>query len=161
MSFRSWLLGAAALLLSACGPQRLEKTEQDLRKAVAQALTRGDTATIRVFIEVPFAFERLYIAAPGTPEPQIAAALRSEEWLPEMSRQIESSEHFHLLVFETRGQLIPAALPKSVADIAPELTGRMYGPTDAVFSVRVTPDAAVPILTALPSQSASAASAPE
>jgi hypothetical protein len=145
-----WLLGAAALLVSACGPQRLEKTEMDLKEAIAEALTRGDTATIRIFIEVPFAFDRLYIAGPGTPEPVIAAALRSDEWLPEMSRDIERSEHFHLLVFETRGQLIPAALPKSVADIAPELTGRLYGPNDAVFSVRQPSGATGPVLAALP-----------
>ena len=91
----------------------------------------------------------------------IAAALASEEWLPEMSRDIENSDHFHLLVFETRGTLIPAALPKSVADVAPELTGRFYGPDDAVFSVRRPSGATVPVLAALPSPPASAASARE
>ncbi len=149
---RSWLLPAAVFVLAACGPKRTEKTELDLEKAVAAALTRGDTATIRMLIEVPFAFNRLYIAGPGTPEPVIAAALQSEAWLPEMSRQIESSENFHLLVFETRGRLVPARLPKTVADIAPELTGRIYGPNDAVFSVRRPSDAAAPVLAALPAR---------
>jgi hypothetical protein len=158
---RSWLLAAGALVLGACTPKRTVKTEQNLEKAVAAALTRGDTATIRMFIEVPFAFSRLYIAGPGTPEPVIAAALQSAAWLPEFSRQIESAEHFHLLVFETRGTLVPAVLPKSVADIAPELTGRIYGPNDAVFSVRRPADAAAPILAALPSPPASEASARE
>lgn len=156
MARTRWVIGAAALLLSACGPQRLERTEADVAAAIAEALLRGDTATIRMFTEVPFAFERLYIAAPGTPERTIADAFRSEAWSPELSRQIESSEHFHLLVFETRGKLVPAALPKSVATIAPDLTGRMYGPDDAVFSVRRPSDGGAPVLAARPAPRASA-----
>lgn len=145
----AWRQGLAAIALAAglaCGPMRLERTELDLQDAIADALTRGDTATVRLFIEVPFAFDRLYIAGPRTPEATIAAALRSDEWLPEMSRGIEAADHFHLLVFETRGRLVPAALPKRVADVAPELTGRMYGPDDAVFRVTRPEGATAPVL---------------
>jgi hypothetical protein len=149
------------LLLAACGPQRIEKTEQNLSAAISEALARGDTATLRMFIEVPFAFDRLYIAGPGTSEATIAAALRNDNWLPELSRGIETSSDFHLLVFETSGRLVPAALPKSVADIAPELVGRMYGPDDAVFSVRRSPGGGAPTLGGFPATPASAASDPD
>lgn len=139
-------LGVGAMI--ACGPMRLEKTEIDLQEAIAEAVTRGDTATLRLFIEVPFAFDRLYIAGPRTPEREIAEALKSDQWQPEMSRGIEEADHFHLLVFETRGTLVPAALPKRVADLAPELTGRMYGPNDAVFRVTRPAGASAPLLSA-------------
>ncbi len=149
--FRSAVHSAALICgcaLTGCLPDRLEKTETDLQAAIAEALTRGDTATVRLFIEVPFAFDRVYIAGPRTPERTIADALRSDEWVPEMSRQIESSDHFHLLVFETRGKLVPAALPKRIAEIAPDLIGRMYTPDDAVFRVSQPAGAAVPLLSA-------------
>lgn len=140
---------AAIALLAACGPQRLEKTEQNIEKAIAKALARGDTATLWFYIEVPFAYDSFYVAGPRTPAAQVAEAFRNENWLPEMSRQIEQSDHFHLLVFETRGKLVPAALPKRIADVAPELTGRMYGPDDGRFAVRRTADGGV-LLAPLP-----------
>lgn len=155
------LIAPFALLLAACGPQRIEKTEQDLSAAITEALARGDTATLRLFIEVPFAFDRLYIAGPGTSEATIAAALGNNNWLPEMARGIDSTSHFHLLVFETSGRLVPAALPKRVADIAPELLGRMYGPDDAVFSVRRSPGGGAPMLAGFPATPGSAASDPD
>ncbi len=152
MSILPRTIRCAALIwssaLAACLPDRLEKTETDLQAAISEALTRGDTATVRLFLEVPFAFDRLYIAGPRTPERAIADAFKSDEWVPEMSRQIESSDHFHLLVFETRGKLVPAALPKRVAELAPELIGRMYTPDDAVFRVSRPAGAAVPLLSA-------------
>lgn len=148
----------AALALTGCGPQQMEKTEADIATAVAEALTRGDTATVRLFIEVPFAFDSFYVAAPGTTGATIATALRTEKWIPEMSRGIETATDFHLIVFETnKGKLIPARLPKSVADIAPELTGRLWGPDNAIFSVRRS-ESGVPMLTARPAPGASAPS---
>ncbi len=136
---------AACAVLAACGPERLEKTEADLAAAIAAAEARGDTATLRVFVEVPFAFDRLYIAAPGTSPDTLAAAL-GPEWRPEMAREIDRVDHFHLLVFDVQGKLYPAALPRRVAEVAPELTGRMYVPESAVFRVRRPPGAAAPTL---------------
>lgn len=139
---------ALALCLAstaACGPERLEKTEADLVAAIAAAETRGDTATLRLFIEVPFAFDRLYIAGPRTPAATLAAAL-GDAWDPVYAREIETSDHFHLLVFDVGGKLYPAALPRRVADVAPELTGRMYDPTTAVFRVVRPPGSAAPTL---------------
>lgn len=155
MSFRR-LLPLLALALAACGPERLEKTELDLQKAVAEAVTRGDTATLWLFIEVPFAYDRVYIAGPRTSPDQIRAAMNSDAWIPEMSRGIENADHFHLLLFETRGKLVPATLLRSVADFDPAVVGRMYGPDDARFSVRQVAGAAAPMLTALQAQPASA-----
>ncbi len=126
----------SATTLTACGPERLEKTEADLAAAVAAALTRGDTGTVRFYTEVPFAFDHFYLAAPGTSGETINAALQNVDWTPEMSSGIETATDFHLIVFETSGTLIPARLPKSVADVAPELTGRLWGPEDGVFSVQ-------------------------
>lgn len=143
--------------LAGCGPERLEKTEADLAAAVAAALTRGDTGTVRFFTEVPFAFDHFYVAAPGTSEATISAALRNVDWTPEMARGIETATDFHLIVFETRGTLIPARLPKSVADVAPELTGRLWGPEDGVFSVRRSESGAT-MLTARPAPPVSAPS---
>lgn len=154
---RRVLLTLGMLALAACGPQRIEKTEQNLSAAITEALARGDTATLRMFIEVPFAFDRVYIAGPGTSEATIAAALGNDNWLPEMARGIDTTAHFHLLVFETSGRLVPAALPKRVADIAPELIGRMYGPDDAVFSVRKSPAGGAPTLAGFPATPVSAA----
>jgi hypothetical protein len=136
---------AGTLVASACGPERLEKTEADLRAAVAAAEARGDTATLRLFTEVPFAFDSVYLARPYTPADTLAAALGAA-WQPAFSRGIESDDRFHLLVFVVRDQLVPAALPRSVADVAPELTGRMYGPETAVFRVQRAPGAAAPSL---------------
>ncbi len=139
---------ALALALSlawACGPERLERTESDLRAAIAGAVERGDTATLRVFTEVPFAFDRLYIAAPRSSADTLARAI-GDGWRPEFSRGIESDDRFHLLVFVVRDQIIPAALPRSVAEVAPELTGRQYGPDSAVFRVVRAPGASVPSL---------------
>ena len=139
---------ALALTLSfatACGPERLEKTEADLTAAIAAAAARGDTATVRLFIEVPFAFDRVYIAGPRTPAATLAAAL-GDAWDPAYAREIETSDHFHLLVFDVGGKLYPAALPRRVAEIAPELTGRMYDPATAVFRVVRQPGSAVPTL---------------
>jgi hypothetical protein len=148
-----------ALLFLGCGPERLEKTEADLAQAVTEVLTRGDTATLRLFIEVPFAYDRVYIAGPRTPAAQIEAAMKSEAWIPEMTRDIENQDHFHLLLFDVKGELIPATLLKRVADFDPSLVGRMYGPDDAWFSVRpgVT---GVPVLAALQPTPAPAASSP-
>jgi len=160
MRKRSWV-AALALVLAACGPERLEKTEADLVAAVAEAAARGDTATLWLYVEVPFAYDRVYIAGPRTPAAQIEAAMQSDAWIPEMSRGIEDADHFHLLLFETRGKLVPATLLKSVADIDPALTGRMYGPEDARFSVRSVPGSAAPTLTALPAPADPAASSPE
>lgn len=143
--------------LTACGPERLEKTEADLAAAVAAALTRGDTGTVRLFTEVPFAFDHFYFAAPGTSAATIGAALQNSEWTPEMSRGIESATDFHLIVFDTRGTLVPAKLPKSVADVAPELTGRLWGPEDGIFSVRRS-ESGAPMLTARPAPPVSAPS---
>lgn len=147
------------ILLAACGPERLEKTEADLVQAVAEAVARGDTATLRLFIEVPFAYERVYIAGPRTPAAQIEAAMKVEEWIPEFTRDIENQDHFHLLLFDVKGTLVPATLLKSVADFDPGVVGRMYGPDDSWFSVRpgVT---GVPVLAALQPTPAPAASSP-
>jgi hypothetical protein len=149
VSRRALMAGLALAIggLTACGPQRLEKTEADMATAVAEALARGDTGTVRLFTEVPFAFDHFYVAAPGTTGETINAALRNVDWTPEMSRGIETANDFHLFVFEVSGTLIPAKLPKSVADVAPELTGRLWGPTDGVFSVRRT-ESGVPMLMA-------------
>ncbi|MBA3854046.1 MAG: hypothetical protein C0503_06495 [Gemmatimonas sp.] len=156
-----FFLSLFALAVTACGPERLEKTEADLVEAVAEASARGDTATLWLYIEVPFAYDRVYIAGPRTPAAQIEAAMKSDAWMPELTRGIENADHFHLLLFETRGKLIPATLLRSVADIDPALTGKMYGPEDARFSVRKAPGAAAPTLTALQATAAPAASAPE
>lgn len=160
MPMRSWV-ALLAISLAACGPERLEKTEADLAAAVAAATARGDTATLWLYVEVPFAYDRVYIAGPRTPAAQIEAAMRSDAWMPEMTRGIENADHFHLLLFETRGKLVPATLLKSVADIDPALTGRMYGPEDARFSVRSVPGSAAPMLTARPAPADPAAPAPE
>ncbi len=109
-------------LLAACGPQRLEKAEQDLRAAIAEAGARGDTATVRLFIEVPFAFDSVHVAAPG------------------------AGDDSHVFTFDVRGELYPVRLPRSVADVAPELTGRVYGPDSAVFRVSRAAGSAVPVL---------------
>lgn len=154
-------IAVLALVASACGPRRTEKTEADLQQAIAEALTRGDTATLRLFIEVPFALDRVYIAGPGTSESAIAEALRSNAWRPEFSRGVESATDFHLLVFQTGASIVSAKLPRSVADIAPEIVGRVYNRDNAVFSVRRSPDAGVPVLQALPAPPESATSARE
>jgi hypothetical protein len=134
-----------ALGAVACGPERLERTESDLRTAIAAAVGRGDTATIRLFTEVPFAFDAVFIAGPRTPADSLASVMGSA-WEPEFSRGLETDDRFHLFVFVVRDQLVPATLPRSVAEIAPELTGRLYGPETAVFRVRQAPGAAVPSL---------------
>ena len=154
---RLTMLLLALFTLGGCGPKRLEKTEADLAAAVAAALTRGDTATVRLFTEVPFAFDHFYLAAPGTSEATISAALQNVEWTPQMARGIETATDFHLIVFDTRGTLIAAKLPKSVAEVAPELTGRLWGPEDAIFSVRRS-ESGVPMLTARPAPPVSAPS---
>lgn len=154
------VLIASFFLLSACGPQRLEKTEAKLVEAVAAAATRGDTATLWLFTSVPFAYDRVYIAGPRTPAAQIEAAMASDEWIPELTRDIENQDHFFLLLFDVNGRMVPATLLKSVADFDPSIVGRMYGPNDARFSVRpgVT---GVPVLAALQLPQAPVASAPE
>ena len=134
-----------ALGAVACGPERLERTESDLGTAIAAAVGRGDTATIRLFTEVPFAFDAVFIAGPRTPADSLARVMGSA-WEPEFSRGLETDDRFHLFVFVVRDQLVPATLPRSVAEIAPELTGRLYGPETAVFRVRQAPGAAVPSL---------------
>ncbi|MBK7906984.1 MAG: hypothetical protein IPJ78_10545 [Gemmatimonadetes bacterium] len=136
---------ALALGAVACGPERLERTESDLRTAIAAAVGRGDTATIRLFTEVPFAFDAVFIAGPRTPADSLARVMGSA-WEPRFSRGLETDDRFHLLVFVVRNQLVPATLPRSVAEIAPELTGRLYAPETAVFRVRQAPGAAVPSL---------------
>ena len=147
LSRQASLVGALLLPLlgGACGPERLEKTEQDLRNAIAAAVSRGDTATLRLFIEVPFAFDSVYIAGPYTPVDTLAARL-GDAWHPEFSRGIETDDRFHLFVFKVQDQLVPAALPRESAVVAPELTGRMYGPESAVFRVQRGPGAAAPSL---------------
>jgi hypothetical protein len=160
MTNRAWV-AVLMTLLAACGPARLEKTEARLESAVAAAVARGDTATLWLYVEAPFAYDRVYIAGPRTSAEQIRSAMNSDAWMPEFTRGIETSDHFHLLLFETRGRLVPATLLRSVADIDPALTGRMYGPEDARFSVRSVPGATAPMLTALPTTPAPAASAPE
>jgi hypothetical protein len=144
---RALALAALSLALGAagCGPQRLERTESDLRTAIANAVQRGDTATLRLFTEVPFAFDAVYIAGPRTPADSLARVMGSA-WQPEFSRGLETDDRFHLLVFVVRDQLVPATLPRSVAEIAPEVTGRLYGPETAVFRVQQAPGAAVPSL---------------
>lgn len=138
---------AAALLvvLAACGPERLERTERDLRTAIAAAEQRGDTATLRLFTEVPFAFDKLYIAGPRTPADSLAKVMGAA-WPPEFSRGLERDDRFHLFVFLVRDQWVPATLPRTVAEVAPELTGRIYGPETAVFRVVRGPGAAAPSL---------------
>jgi hypothetical protein len=156
---RSWVV-LIAIALAACGPERLEKTEADLVTAVSEAAARGDTATLWLYIEVPFAFDSVYIAGPRTPAAQIQAAMgNTEQWIPELTRGIENHDHFHLLLFETRGMLVPATLLRSVADIDPALTGRTFGPEDARFRLRPAAGGA-PTLTALPTSADPAASAP-
>jgi len=159
---RSWV-AVFAIILAACGPERLEKTEADLVEAVAEASARGDTATLWLYVEVPFAYDRVYIAGPRTPAAVIEAAMKSDAWIPEMTRGIENADHFHLLLFETRGKLVPATLLRSVADFDPALVGRVYGPEDARFRLRMAsgPGAGAPILTALQPTADPAASAPE
>jgi hypothetical protein len=156
---RSWV-ALIAIAVAACGPERLEKTEADLAAAVTEAVARGDTATLWLYIEVPFAFDSVYIAGPRTPAEQIQAAMgNTEEWIPELTRGVENHDHFHLLLFETRGMLVPATLLRSVADIDPALTGKMYGPEDARFRLRPAAGGA-PTLTALQASADPAASAP-
>jgi len=139
---------AASLLVlgaAACGPQRLEKTENDLRSAIAAAEQRGDTATLRLIIEVPFAFDRLYIAGPRTSADSLTKVM-GPDWPPEFSRGLEDDDRFHLFVFLVRDQWVPATLPRTVAEVAPELTGRIFGPETAVFRVKRVPGAAAPTL---------------
>lgn len=140
---------AAALVLvalvAACGPERLEKTELDLRTAIADAELRGDTATLRLFVEMPFAFDRLHIAGPRTSADSLAKVM-GDAWPPEFSRGLEHDDRFHLFVFLVRDQWVPATLPRAVAEVAPELRGRIYGPEMAVFRVVRGPGEAVPSL---------------
>lgn len=154
-------LFALLLLALGCGPERLEKTESDLVNAVREALTRGDTATVWFFLEVPFAYDRVYIAGPRTPAAQIEAAMKSEAWIPEMTRDIENQDHFHLLLFETRGELIPATLLRSVVDFDSALVGRVHGP-DVRFRLRKAsgPGAGAPMLVALQETPTPATSSP-
>lgn len=127
----------------------------------AAAAARGDTATLHLYVEVPFAYDRVYIAAPRTPVAQIAAAMPSDAWSPEMTRGIESADDFTLLLFETRGTLVPAKLLRSVADFDSTVVGRVWGP-DARFRLRTSAaPGAVPTLTALPAPADPGASAPE
>lgn len=160
---RASLAAFALAVLSACGPERLEKTEADLVDAITEAKARGDTATVWLYVEVPFAYDRVYIAGPRTPAAQIEAAMKSDAWMPEMTRGIENADHFHLLLFETRGKLVPATLLRSVADFDPALVGRVYGPEDARFRLRMASagSAGVPTLVALQAPADSAAPAPE
>lgn len=149
---------------SACLPNRLEKTESDLQEAIVEAVTRGDTATLRLFIEVPFAFDRLYIAGPRAKESTLAAIM-GEEWLPEMSRQIETSDHFYLMIFETRGKIVPAALTMKTVRIDSTLLNRQYTPDNAVFRVERSPADSIPTLRPLmspapPTPAAEPATAP-
>jgi len=132
-------------LLAACGPDRLDKTEADLPLAVAAAVARGDTATLRLQLEVPFDLESLYVVAPRTPRDTMRWKF-GEDWLPEMSRGIEDSDAFHLMVFVTNGEMVPAVLPRTVADVAPELTGRWFETGTAVFRVSRVAGSAVPVL---------------
>ncbi len=77
------------------------------------------------------------------------AKVLGSAWPPEFSRGLESDDRFHLFVFLVRDQWVPATLPRTVAEVAPELTGRIYGPETAVFRVfRVVrgPGEAVPSL---------------
>jgi hypothetical protein len=141
---------ALLLAASACLPNRLEKTESDLKAAIAEAVTRGDTATLRLFIEVPFAFDRLYIAGPRAKESTLAAIM-GEEWLPEMSRQIETSDHFYLMIFETRGKIVPAALTMKTVRIDSTLLNRQYTPDNAVFRVERSSADSIPTLRPLTS----------
>ena len=152
---------AGSLAVTACGPERLEKTEADLVAAVAEAKARGDTATLWLYIEVPFAYDRVYIAGPRTPAAQIAEAMKSDAWMPELTRGIENADHFHLLLFETRGKLVPATLLRSVADFDPAITGRMYGPEDARFRLQPAASGGAPMLVALAATPDSATSSPE
>jgi hypothetical protein len=160
MMTRAWV-ALFAITLAACGPERLEKSEADLVEAITEASARGDTATLWLYVEVPFAYDRVYIAGPRTPAAQIEAAMKSDAWIPEMTRGIEGADHFHLLLFETRGKLVPATLLKSVADIDPSLTGKMYGPEDARFRLQPAAPGSAPTLVALQPTAAQAASAPE
>ncbi|MCC7004220.1 MAG: hypothetical protein IT357_18850 [Gemmatimonadaceae bacterium] len=161
---RGFSVLALLLAASACLPNRLEKTESDLKAAIAEAVTRGDTATLRLFIEVPFAFDRLYIAGPRAKESTLAAIM-GEEWLPEMSRQIETSDHFYLMIFETRGKIVPAALTMKTVRIDSTLLNRQYTPDNAVFRVEQTSGDPIPTLRpltspALPTPAAEPATAP-
>jgi len=161
---RGFSVLALLLAASACLPNRLEKTESDLKAAIAEAVTRGDTATLRLFIEVPFAFDRLYIAGPRSKESTLAAIM-GEEWLPEMSRQIETSDHFYLMIFETRGKIVPAALTMKTVRIDSTLLNRQYTPDNAVFRVEQTSGDPIPTLRpltspALPTPAAEPATAP-
>lgn len=161
---RGFSVLALLLAASACLPNRLEKTESDLKSAIADAVTRGDTATLRLFIEVPFAFDRLYIAGPRAKESTLAAIM-GEEWLPEMSRQIETSDHFYLMIFETRGKIVPAALTMKTVRIDSTLLNRQYTPDNAVFRVEQSSGDSIPTLRpltspVLPTPAAEPATAP-
>lgn len=161
---RGFSVLALLLAASACLPNRLEKTESDLKSAIADAVIRGDTATLRLFIEVPFAFDRLYIAGPRAKESTLAAIM-GEEWLPEMSRQIETSDHFYLMIFETRGKIVPAALTMKTVRIDSTLLNRQYTPDNAVFRVEQSSGDPIPTLRpltspALPTPAAEPAAAP-
>lgn len=147
---RGFSVLALLFAASACLPNRLEKTESDLKAAIAEAVTRGDTATLRLFIEVPFAFDRLYIAGPRAKESTLAAIM-GDEWLPEMSRQIETSDHFYLMIFETRGKIVPAALTMKTVRIDSTLLNRQFTPDNAVFRVEQTSGDPIPTLRPLTS----------
>lgn len=155
-----FFLSLLAPAILACGPERLEKTEADLKKAIAEAQTRGDTATLWLYTELPFSYDRVYIAGPRTPAAQIQAAMNTEDWMPEFTRDIENQDHFHLLLFDVRGKLVPATLLRSVADFDPSVVGRVYGPEDARFRLRRVPGQAGVVLGALQETPPSAASAP-
>ena len=88
-----------------------------------------------------------------------------EEWLPEMSRQIETSDHFYLMIFETRGKIVPAALTMKTVRIDSTLLNRQYTPENAVFRVERSPADSIPTLRpltspALPTPAAEPATAP-
>jgi hypothetical protein len=98
------------LLGGACGPQRLEKTELDLRSAIAAAEGRGDTATLRLFLEVPFAFDSVYIVRPYMPADSLAMRMGAG-WMPELTGRMYGPESAVFRVRRAPGAAAPSLLP--------------------------------------------------
>ena len=126
------------LWLAACG----EPPSADLvRLLLDDRVRHSSPGRIEMVNETRFAWTTLYLFAPYTPAERIATSLAIDgKTAARLARDIGTRDDVNLLVFQlTDGTWKSFTHSRKITDFGPELIGRPYSPSSAVFRVRRPP----------------------
>ena len=125
------MLLSFALLTAACG------VEGRVSKSITATIAKGPGTRVVLTEHTPFAWDRVCVFGPYTPEDRVDA-LTGIERASRQAHDIQRSENLFVLMFIREGRIVASvALSRADGDFARETADKCYPPELSHFVVRV------------------------